>query len=325
MSKVKNPPAFQFYPESWLGDPDVQMMSLAEKGAYITLICSIWVRDGFPNEEDKVRRLLGSPKNFKTLWNNIKHKFVVVDETIHHRRLIKERDKIEDYKNKRSKAGKIGAKARWQSHTIAKEVPLANDGFISINSINTSKDNNNIDIKEKRDSKALVDFLDLDTLVSKNKKPDDKVTYQIYETIHQKFGLPLSAYESYARFINRCRQRFDDNTMIRAIEDFVKDKHQKVAKPKSLQNFFQFDIDKYVTERVSGKMKPKSDDIVPTYCIDEDCEMDGKPIETMRKDASSSRCETCNGSRYTESVYKQEVESDRPYREKMRLKHEHQD
>lgn len=323
MSKEKNPPAFQFYPESWLGDPDVQMMSLAEKGAYITLISSIWVRDGFPNEEDKVRRLLGNPKNFKTLWNNIKHKFVVVNDTIHHRRLIKERDKIEDYKSKRSKAGKIGAKARWQSHANAKEMPMAKDGFISINSVNNNKVNT--DVKEKRDSKALVDFLDIETLVSKNQEPDDSFAYEVYQKIHKRFGLPLDAFKNYERFITRCKVRFEPNAMMLAVDDFVKDTNQVVAKPKSLQNFFQFDIDKYVTERVSGNNKSRGDDLIPTFCIDEECKMDGKPIKTLRKEQTSARCEVCNGMRHTESTYKQEVEIDRPYREEMRKKYEHKD
>ena len=65
-------PSFQFYPKDWLTDPDVVCMSMAQKGAYITLICYCWKEDKLPNNPDYIRKLLGNVPKWKTLWNGIK-------------------------------------------------------------------------------------------------------------------------------------------------------------------------------------------------------------------------------------------------------------
>ena len=36
-------PSFQFYPRDFISDPAVMAMTLAERGAYITLICAAWL------------------------------------------------------------------------------------------------------------------------------------------------------------------------------------------------------------------------------------------------------------------------------------------
>jgi len=43
---MKNPPAFQLYPNDFLADPNVAVMNLAELGAYFKLICHCWQQDG---------------------------------------------------------------------------------------------------------------------------------------------------------------------------------------------------------------------------------------------------------------------------------------
>ena len=106
-------PAFQFYPKDWLTDPDVVCMSMAQKGAYITLICYCWREDKLPNNEDYIRKLLGNIPKWKTLWNGIKHKFEVQGNYLVHPRLEKERIKQEEHRRKKSTAGKKGMEKRW--------------------------------------------------------------------------------------------------------------------------------------------------------------------------------------------------------------------
>jgi uncharacterized protein YdaU (DUF1376 family) len=70
---MKSPPAFQFYPSDFLGDPSVMAMSLDERGAYITLLCVAWMEGGIPSEPSALRRLLRvSPKQFDRIWEAVK-------------------------------------------------------------------------------------------------------------------------------------------------------------------------------------------------------------------------------------------------------------
>jgi len=49
---MKNPPSFQFYPQDFLADINVQAMTMEERGIYITLLCHCWIEDGLPIEEE---------------------------------------------------------------------------------------------------------------------------------------------------------------------------------------------------------------------------------------------------------------------------------
>jgi uncharacterized phage protein (TIGR02220 family) len=52
---MKNPPAFQFYPQDFISDINVQAMTLEERGAYITLLCHCWIEDGIPKDSRVVQ------------------------------------------------------------------------------------------------------------------------------------------------------------------------------------------------------------------------------------------------------------------------------
>ena len=88
-------------------------MTFAQKGAYITLICYCWLEHKLHNNDDYIRKLLGNVRNWKTLWNGIKHKFEVQGEYLIHPRLEEERIKQEEYRKKKSVAGKKGMEKRW--------------------------------------------------------------------------------------------------------------------------------------------------------------------------------------------------------------------
>ena len=116
MKEKNKPPAFQFYPKDWLSDADVICMTFAQKGAYITLLCYCWLEGQLPNNDDYIRKLLGNVPKWKSLWSGIKHKFEVEGDFLVQPRLEYERMKQEEYRKKKSVAGKKGMEKRWGKH-----------------------------------------------------------------------------------------------------------------------------------------------------------------------------------------------------------------
>lgn len=56
--KPDKPPAFQFYPEKWLADDNIALMTNAQEGAYIRLIAHCWNRGTIPADIDTCSRLV---------------------------------------------------------------------------------------------------------------------------------------------------------------------------------------------------------------------------------------------------------------------------
>ena len=114
MGKNK-PPAFQFYPKDWLSDEKVLMMSSAEEGAYIRLLCHAWLNHGLPDDDEKLAHLsrLGPD------WHNgsgakLRECFRKHNNKLQQNRLEKERQKQRQYAKQRSLAGLKSAKLRFQ-------------------------------------------------------------------------------------------------------------------------------------------------------------------------------------------------------------------
>jgi len=114
--KINKAPAFQFYAGDFLSDINVQLMTMSQRGIYITLLANEWIEGELPNNLLKLKMLCGNPINFKTEWDAIKHCFVVENGKLINNRLEKERGKMVSYRERMSDAGKKGAKTRWQSN-----------------------------------------------------------------------------------------------------------------------------------------------------------------------------------------------------------------
>ena len=111
---------FPFYPADWLADTSV--LTLEEKGAYITLIATMYLQEDCSLYKKHLPNILGigDKKKFKKLM-----------------------DKILDIVQKKSQAGKAGAKGRWGNRkpkvytnknidkfsTIQKARKILNDGY----------------------------------------------------------------------------------------------------------------------------------------------------------------------------------------------------
>jgi len=141
MPKSKEPsPAYQMYAKEWLSCSDVMLMEAHQEGAYIRLINYDWVNDGILNNPRVLSQLGRIPESDLDIVVN---KFIDHPKKpgyLSHPRVQKERKKQANFKKEKSKAGKAGAKKRWQKtpQVIDPESdkgdgtaiahPMANDG-----------------------------------------------------------------------------------------------------------------------------------------------------------------------------------------------------
>jgi len=108
-------PAFQFYASDWISDPNRMRLSLEEQGAYILLYCHCWRGFKIPFNYEVIARMCNcSLDKAKKIFPKIEHLF-----KLHNNNLIciqAEEERKEQAKNreKKSKAGKQGAKVRWE-------------------------------------------------------------------------------------------------------------------------------------------------------------------------------------------------------------------
>jgi len=105
-------PAFQFYPKDFMTDSNVVAMTLAERGAYITLLCLCWMDGSVPVDHGALGRLCGvSVAAFGKLWPALAPCFAVVDGRLVQPRIERERQKQVEYRAMKASAGRKGGKA----------------------------------------------------------------------------------------------------------------------------------------------------------------------------------------------------------------------
>jgi uncharacterized protein YdaU (DUF1376 family) len=113
---MKNPPSIQFYPKDYLADANVRMLSFAQRGVYMDLLCFCWENDGLPLDHELISRLIGLPKReTKSILPSVLSLFCMTDTGYHHERLLKQKDL---YNEKRVKAQESASK-RWRSSSNA--------------------------------------------------------------------------------------------------------------------------------------------------------------------------------------------------------------
>lgn len=134
-------PAFQFYPSDWLSDFNVQLMTLEQKGSYIDLLCHDWKNDGIPSSA--IAQLSGLKDKWEDEENSILRSCFMAHPCDSHKltnkRLLKERQKQEKFREERSISGKKGASSRWNKKTkksngSAIKEPMAKNGSSSSSS-----------------------------------------------------------------------------------------------------------------------------------------------------------------------------------------------
>lgn len=105
-------PAFQFYASDFLGSRRVRMMTLEDRGAYITLLADSWAEDGLPADLSEVAALLNLNENsskFKRIWERIGPAFDRDGDKLRNARQELERSKQAENRAKKVQA----AESRW--------------------------------------------------------------------------------------------------------------------------------------------------------------------------------------------------------------------
>jgi hypothetical protein len=146
-------PAFQFYPKDFLSDSTAMIMPSEARGIYITLLCHDWINDGIPDHHGNLMALGGwnwteidnsglrDPDEFQRILEFILPAFVphpAKPDTLTNRRLMKERERQEQNREDKKKAGEKGAKARWQNHNPANGKAITEDASSSSSSSSSS-------------------------------------------------------------------------------------------------------------------------------------------------------------------------------------------
>lgn len=103
-------PAFQMYPNDFLGSGKVAAMDLEQTGAYTLLLCYDWNEGGLPNDFKILARWIRvSERRFEKLWKHIKSNFELKGGRWYNPRLERERAKQAANREKKQDA----AAARW--------------------------------------------------------------------------------------------------------------------------------------------------------------------------------------------------------------------
>ena len=104
---MKNPPSFQFYPQDFLSDLNVQSMTDVEVGRYIKLLCHCWIEDGL-----KIKG--GSPLVDEWLKQgpSVARCFIKKDGKYRNPRLDRERQKQITWREKSSIGGHKSAEKK---------------------------------------------------------------------------------------------------------------------------------------------------------------------------------------------------------------------
>jgi uncharacterized protein YdaU (DUF1376 family) len=122
-------PWFKMYARDFLAAEDVTLMSLAERGAYITMMCYAWNDGSLPADKPQLARLCRvTDEEFNSVWPALKPCFQKQGKRLVHPGLEHERRKALRRKERLSAAGKKGADKRWQDNSNGGAIAPASDG-----------------------------------------------------------------------------------------------------------------------------------------------------------------------------------------------------
>jgi len=145
-------PSFQFYPGDWLSSSKTAMMTPAEEGAYIRLLCYCWKDEdcSLPDDDEVLARLSRLNEGWLKGGSRVVASCFQPHPTkvgfLTNERLMQEREKQDEWRRKSAAGGRKSAatraknKSKGGSHLVAtKAQPIANTSSSSSSSNNTSK------------------------------------------------------------------------------------------------------------------------------------------------------------------------------------------
>lgn len=119
MPTPKRPPAFQFYPDAWLGSVSVETMPPEVEGTYIRLLARQWLSVSLPADPKLMQKLTKlTPAQWRKAWPLLEPHFPLVDEGAARRNptLAAVHEAREAFRTQSAERGRVGAEKRWGGH-----------------------------------------------------------------------------------------------------------------------------------------------------------------------------------------------------------------
>lgn len=125
MSSKGKDPAFLFYPELWLSDTDITLMSPAEEGAYIRLLCHAFHADdgGLPDDDKVLSKLSRLGRRWKASSATLRKKFFKSGDKLYNKKLLDVLRERQEFITKCSEAGKKSARMRKRRNLGSTDLP----------------------------------------------------------------------------------------------------------------------------------------------------------------------------------------------------------
>ena len=157
---MEKSPAFQFYPNNWLGSSKVGTMTPAEEGAYIRLLCYAWneADGGLPDDDATLARLSRLGKHWKRSSQKILSCFTKENGRLFNSRLSMERNKQIEFRAKASLAGKKSAMVRAIGSKVRSPdvQQLFNEPSTLQSSSSSSFSDTNVSHRIPKDKKSVI-------------------------------------------------------------------------------------------------------------------------------------------------------------------------
>lgn len=192
---MKGSPAFLFYVDRFLGG--TLGMALAQKGAYITLLC-LQFNKGFL-ELDDIENVIG--RDFDTVWPKIKGKFEEIEPGIFQNQFMHEtREERLRLSKTRSEIGKTGGRPKSEKEAKEKQIPKQKktNSFVLGDSNSNSNNLNSMD-ETLGESKVIPMNDDTRLSLSANSAKNseaakiEKEFRQLFDVNFEQKGNPASA------------------------------------------------------------------------------------------------------------------------------------
>lgn len=128
MSRAPRCSSFDFYPQDFLQDQRVQVMTSEQRGAYISLICAAWTSETpgiLPAQRDALARLAGcTPEEWNRCERAVGACFDTSDGRWVHRRVRRDYEAQDRRVRIRRSAGKLGNEVRWRQRDESHSDPM---------------------------------------------------------------------------------------------------------------------------------------------------------------------------------------------------------
>lgn len=113
----KTPPAYLWYPRDFDMDEEVKLMTYEEEGIYRRLLDHQWFHGGIPADLALTAKLVPkvSAVRFRKCWLAMAAKFEADGARLVNRKLERVRAEYGEFIERRSRAGRRGAEARWRT------------------------------------------------------------------------------------------------------------------------------------------------------------------------------------------------------------------